>query len=58
LAIAPALPRATEARVAAICGALNPAEWSLGSMKISSSPRAASLQFSGELKITYQSVWA
>jgi hypothetical protein len=30
---------------------LNPAEWSLGSMKMSSSAQAASLQFSGELKI-------
>jgi hypothetical protein len=38
--------------VAAIRGALNPAEWSLGSMKMSSSSQAASLQFSGELKIT------
>jgi len=58
LATAPALPQTTEARVAAIRGALIPAEWSLGSIKMSSSPQAASLQFSGELKITYQSVWA
>jgi hypothetical protein len=43
LATAPALPQTTEARVAAIRAALNAPEWSLGSMKMSSSPQAASL---------------
>jgi hypothetical protein len=58
LATVPAPAQTTEARVAWICGTLNPAEWSLGSMKMSSSPQAPSLQRSGALKIAYQSVWA
>jgi hypothetical protein len=37
---------------------LNPAAWLLGSMKAVVVARAASLQFSGELKIKYQRVWA
>lgn len=46
LPTAPAFPQTDEARVATICSALEPAEWSSGSMKISSSPQAPSLQFS------------
>lgn len=41
LATAPSFPQTEEARVATICSALKPAEWSSGSMKVSSSPQAA-----------------